>query len=109
MFNYTFNMEPYATYTMEFEEDNNNNNNSDSNSNQGTEEKLNNISPEGYKEYSVLEIKNIYPFEVNDYENFKQLSYYSKRDRINKILEGEEYITPYLETLIEYDDTNDKL
>ena len=84
----------------------------ESGSNETNEVKLKNISPEGYKEYSILEIKDISSFIDDKFEKLNQLnnmSYYLKRNIIDDILNSEEPITPYLEVMLANDDTYNKL
>ena len=77
--------------------------------NEKSQVKLNVISPEGYKDYTIFEIKDVSPFNHNKFEILNNQPYYLKRNIINQFLNSENSITPYLEILLDHDDTFDRL
>ena len=73
------------------------------------EEILNTISPEGNKDYNIIEINDISPFDDDKLEKLNELPYYFKRKIIDEILENNEITLPYLIKILNHDDTYDKV
>ena len=70
---------------------------------------LNTISPEGNKDYNIIEINDISPFDDDKLEKLNELPYYFKRKIIDEILENNEITFPYLIKILNHDDTYDKV
>lgn len=76
------------------------------------EVELNPISPESFKKYEILDLKNISFFDVKENSKIEQLnniSHYLKREKIDEILKNESFNLFYLEKLLEQEDTYDYL
>lgn len=76
------------------------------------EVKLNPISPESFKKYEILDLKDISSFDVvenNKIEQLKNIPYYFKREKIDELIKNENIVKLNLEKLLENDDTYDYL
>ena len=73
------------------------------------EELPNYISPESYKDSKILEIQDIPLFNDNLFEKLEKKPIYSRRKIIDDILKNEKPLSDYLEKLLQYDDTYDKI